>query len=69
MVDAIDGSHIPITAPNEDANDYYNRKQFHRVVLQGVADAKGCLIHVSTGYAGSIHDARVLRMSFLINEV
>ena len=51
VVGAIDGSHIPIAAPNEDANDYYNRKQFHSVVLQGVADAKGRFIHVSTGYA------------------
>jgi len=69
VVDAINRSHIPITAPNEDADDYYNRKQFHSVVLQGVADAKGRFIHVSTGYAGSIHDARVLRMSSLINKV
>ena len=69
VVGAIDGSHIPIAAPNEDANGYYNRKQFHSAVLQGAADPKGHFIHVSTGYAGSIHDARVLRMSSLINEV
>ena len=50
-------------------NDYYNRKQFDSVVLQGVADAQGRFIHVSTGYAGSIHDARVLRMSSLVKEV
>ena len=37
--------------------------------MQGVADAQGRFIHVSTGYAGSIHDARVLRMSSLTNEV
>ena len=64
MVGAIDGSHIPIIAPKNDPNDYYNRKQFHSIVLQGVADAD-----VSTGYAGSIHDARVLRMTSLASEV
>ena len=69
VVGAIDGSHIPIIAPNEDANDYYNRKQFHSVILQGVTDAQGRFIHFSTWYAGSIHDARVLRMSSLMNEV
>ena len=37
--------------------------------MQGVADAQGRFIHVSTGYAGSIHDARVLPMSSLTNEV
>ena len=57
VVGAIDGSHIPIIAPKNDPNDYYNRKQFHSIVLQGVADADG---HVSTGYAGSIHDAGAL---------
>ena len=65
VVGAIDRSHIPIIAPQNDSNDYYNRKQFNSVVLQGVADARGHFIHVSTGYAGSIHDARVLCMSSL----
>ena len=69
VVGAIDGSHIPIIAPKNDPNDYYNRKQFHSIVLQGVADAEGRFIHVSTGYAGSIHDARVLRMISLVKEV
>jgi len=63
VVGAIDGSHIPIIAPKNDPNDYYNRKQFRSIVLQGVAVAEGRFIHVSTGYAGSIHDVKVLRMS------
>ena len=69
VVGAIDGSHIPIIAPKNDPNDYYNRKQFHSVILPGVADGRGHLIDVSTGYAGSIHDARVLSMSSLVKEV
>ena len=35
----------------------------------GVADGQGRFVHVSKGYAGSIHDARVLRMSSLTKEV
>ena len=69
VVGAIDGSHIPIITSKNDPNDYYNRKQFHSIVLQGVACADGRFIHVSTGYAESIHDARVLCMSSLVNEV
>ena len=69
IVGAIDGSHIPIKRPVEYPNDYYNRKSFHSLVLQGIADADGRFIHVSTGYAGSIHDARVLRLSFLPRKV
>jgi len=45
------------------------KKQFHSIVLQGVAAARERFIHVSIGYAGSIHDARVLHMSSLVKEV
>ena len=55
VVGALDGSHIPIKAPRNDPNECVNRKIFHSIVLQGVADANG--------YTGSIHDAHVPRMS------
>ena len=34
----IDGSHIPIIAPEENHTDYFNRKGWHSVLLQGVVD-------------------------------
>ncbi|KAJ3584207.1 hypothetical protein NHX12_014703 [Muraenolepis orangiensis] len=40
-VGAIDGSHIPIIAPEECAPEYYNRKGWHLIVLQAVVDGKG----------------------------
>ena len=69
VVGALDGSHIPIKAPKEELNEYVNRKSFHCIVLQGVADANRKFLHVSTSYAGSIHDARVLRMSSLLTAI
>ena len=39
-----------------------NRKSFHSIVLQGITGANAKFLHVSTGYAESIHDAHVLRM-------
>ena len=66
VVGALDGSHIAIRVPKEDPNEYVNRKRFHSIVLQGVAGANGKFLHVSTGYAKRIHEARMLRMSSLL---
>ena len=65
VVGAIDGSHISIKAPHVNHEDYFNRKQNYSMNLQGVVDADGKFIDVSTGWPGSIHDARVLRLSTL----
>ena len=64
-VGAIDGSHIPILAPEEYHTDYFNRKGWHSIILQGVVDGKGMFWNTFIGAAGSLHDARVLRMSGL----
>ena len=60
---AIDGTHFPIKAPQENHEDYFNRKHFYSFVTQGITDSNGLFLSVSTGYPGSIHDARVLRLS------
>ena len=60
---AIDGSHIPIIAPPVHAKDYYNRKGFHSIVLQGVVDHQCKFMDVYIGWPGSVHDARVLANS------
>ena len=65
VVGAIDGSHIAIKAPHVHHEDYFNRKQNFSINLQGVVDATGKFIDVSTGWPSSIHDARVLRLSTL----
>ncbi|XP_056102071.1 uncharacterized protein LOC130081126 [Rhinichthys klamathensis goyatoka] len=65
-VGAIDGSHIPIIiAPKEYHYDCFNRKGWHSIILQGVVDGKGLFWSVYAGMAGSLHDARVLRLSTL----
>ena len=40
IVWAVDSSHIPTIAPRLYAADYYNRKIFHSVILQGVVSSK-----------------------------
>ena len=70
VVGAIDGSHIALkTVPVNERIEYFNRKQYYSIVIQGVADASFKFLDVSTGYPGSIHDARILRLSKLQREI
>ena len=59
VVGAVDGSHIPIVAPHLYAADYYNRKDFHSVLLQGVVSSKCLFWDYDIGWAGSMHDANL----------
>lgn len=62
---AVDGSHIPITKPLESASDYYNRKGFYSVILQGLVDFRGHFLDIYAGWPGKVHDARVFSNSAL----
>ena len=59
VVGAVDGSHIPIVAPRFHAADYYNRKGFHSILLQGVVSSKCMFWDFDIGWAGSLHDANL----------
>ncbi|XP_071636848.1 putative nuclease HARBI1 isoform X2 [Temnothorax longispinosus] len=65
VIGALDGSHIKIRAPKEDAASYICRKQFHAIHLQAVCNAKSVFTHCYAGHVGSVHDARVFRSSTL----
>ena len=39
-VGAIDGTHIPIIAPKENPEDYFNRKHFYSINVQAICDSK-----------------------------
>lgn len=62
-VGTVDGSHIPILAPPDFHEEYYNIKGFHSVILQGVVDGRGQFWSVTAGQGRSLHDAHVLRLS------
>ena len=63
VVGAIDGTHIEIKRPDEHFDDYMNHKGYYSVLLQGIADADYKFLDVTVGYAGSMHDARMLLVS------
>lgn len=63
VVGAFDETHIPLKSVlQRERVENFNRKQDYSIVLQGVADASFRFLDVNTGYPGSIHDARILRM-------
>uniref|UniRef100_A0A672HMP7 Protein ANTAGONIST OF LIKE HETEROCHROMATIN PROTEIN 1-like n=2 Tax=Salarias fasciatus TaxID=181472 RepID=A0A672HMP7_SALFA len=62
---AVDGTHIPILAPSHNPADYYNRKGFYSIILQGVVDHNMKFWDVNIGWPGRVHDARVLSNSSL----
>ena len=63
VVGAVDGCHIAIACPNENACDYVNRKGYHSIVLQAVCDNALFFTDVYVGWPGSVHDAQVYRNS------
>ena len=60
---AIDGTHIPILAPEESHLVYVNCKGYHGIIMQAVVDSNYIFTEVVIGWPGSVHDARVLSNS------
>ena len=66
---ALDGTHIPISAPNVDGKvDYFSRKHCYTIGLEGLIGANLIFLDVATGLPGSCHDARNLRNSSLFRK-
>jgi len=56
---AVGGCHIHIKTPTQYAESYVNRKSYASVVLQAVCTKDLKFVDVSTGWPGSMHDARI----------
>ncbi|XP_071634693.1 putative nuclease HARBI1 [Temnothorax longispinosus] len=63
VIGAIDGTHIRIEAPTQNAADYVNRKGYHSLQLQVVCDHRAFITHCYVGHPGSVHDQRIFRQS------
>lgn len=62
---ALDGTHIPVIAPVNNPTDYYNRKGWYSVVLQGLVDHTYKFLDFDVGWPGKCHDAYVFECSRL----
>ena len=59
----IDGTHIPISCPNENNQDYFCYKQFYSLSVQAVCDYKGTFMDIDCRWPGSVHDSKVFANS------
>ena len=63
VVGCIDGTHIPIKEPVENAHDYVCYKFFPSLNVQAICDAYGRFINVEIKWPGSVHDAKAFAFS------
>ena len=61
------GTHVEIKRPIENAQDFFNYKQFFSFTVQAVFDSSGRFMDVECKRPGSVHDAKVFANS-KINE-
>ena len=66
---AIDGSYIPISAPELNHTDYYNRKGWYSMTVQAIVDHDYVFRDICVGWAGSVHDARVFANSLIYKKI
>ncbi|XP_062509097.1 uncharacterized protein LOC134185332 [Corticium candelabrum] len=67
-VGAIDGTHIPVAAPELNHTDYYNRKGWYSMIVQAVVDHDYCF-ETCVGWPGSVHDVRVFASSSIVHRI
>ncbi|KMQ84770.1 nuclease harbi1-like protein, partial [Lasius niger] len=65
IIGCIDGTHIPITVPEEGYRDFVNRKGWTSYNVQAIVDHNGRFRNVFAKHPGSVHDAAVFKDSTL----
>nr|XP_025033970.1 putative nuclease HARBI1 [Pelodiscus sinensis] len=65
----IDGTHIPICAPEHRMAQYINRKGYFSKMLQVLADHRGQFMDIFVRWSGRAHDAHVFRNSSLCRKL
>uniref|UniRef100_A0A336LY34 CSON004844 protein n=1 Tax=Culicoides sonorensis TaxID=179676 RepID=A0A336LY34_CULSO len=62
---AIDGCHIKVTPPAEDASDFYNFKGWYSTVLLALVDFRCRFIYINVGAPGRSNDSQLYESSNL----
>ncbi|KAG0411109.1 hypothetical protein HPB47_011750 [Ixodes persulcatus] len=64
-VGALDGCHLPVSSPQENASDYHNYKGWYSIILLALVNHRYKFRYVNVGAPGWCHDAQVFRKSAL----
>ena len=62
-VGAIDCTHVALRPPRDTEHIYRNRKHWHSINVQVIADAQCLIWHVRAKHPGSSHDSYIYRQS------
>ena len=65
VIGCIDGTHIPIKKPRQNAANFMNRKGYYSVNTQIVCDDKLRIRNIVCRWVGSTHDSRIFENSTL----
>ena len=61
----IDGTHIPVSTPQQNHASYIKRKSYHSIVMEALVDSNYIFRDIVVGTLGSVHSARVFSNSQL----
>lgn len=66
---ALDGCHVKVSPPKENAQDYYNYKGWYSVILLALVDHNYKFMFINVGSPGRNHDSAVYKSSVLARAV
>lgn len=67
VIGVVDCTHVRIPKPNQDGDQYINRKNYPSLNVQATCNAKEWFTSVTAQWPGSVHDSRIMKNSDLFS--
>ena len=59
VLGCVDGTHIPLSEPRENPDDYFSYKMKYTINIQAICDCNRRFVYVDIKWPGSLYNARV----------